>query len=235
MAVKGGFTMELKKHYDVAIIGGGIGGIMTAYRLTEKKPNLNVEFPLILCNSLIERNMKIVSEVIEFHNKGNPVLVIFQDFNEIKEVGNLLSFKGIKYYNVFDGRNKKLDLEIIAGEPSAVTLGTNICGRGKSIHIKEKPLHVIISYYTSNVRVMQQAYGRTGRKGTYGTVHIVCTKKQYYEPPEVVKDNNLNHILDDFALKNKLQIEFIESFRKNRESEYQLPFVSTDTSGVRAG
>lgn len=34
--------MELKKHYDVAIIGGGIGGIMTAYRLTEKKPNLNV-------------------------------------------------------------------------------------------------------------------------------------------------------------------------------------------------
>ena len=42
MAVKGGFTMELKKHYDVAIIGGGIGGIMTAYRLTEKKPNLNV-------------------------------------------------------------------------------------------------------------------------------------------------------------------------------------------------
>ncbi len=34
--------MELKKQYDVAIIGGGIGGIMTAYRLTEKKPNLNV-------------------------------------------------------------------------------------------------------------------------------------------------------------------------------------------------
>ncbi len=34
--------MELKKQYDVAIIGGGIGGIMTAYRLIEKKPNLNV-------------------------------------------------------------------------------------------------------------------------------------------------------------------------------------------------
>lgn len=34
--------MELKKQYDVAIIGGGIGGIMTAYRLTEKKPELKV-------------------------------------------------------------------------------------------------------------------------------------------------------------------------------------------------
>lgn len=34
--------MELKAKYDVAIIGGGIGGIMTAYRLTEQKPELNV-------------------------------------------------------------------------------------------------------------------------------------------------------------------------------------------------
>ena len=34
--------MELKKQYDIAIIGGGIGGIMTAYRLTEQKPHLNV-------------------------------------------------------------------------------------------------------------------------------------------------------------------------------------------------
>ncbi|MFV0314446.1 MAG: FAD-dependent oxidoreductase, partial [Anaerotignum sp.] len=34
--------MNLKKHYDVAIIGGGIGGIMTAYRLIEKNPEMKV-------------------------------------------------------------------------------------------------------------------------------------------------------------------------------------------------
>ncbi len=34
--------MDLRKHYDVAIIGGGIGGIMAAYRLMEKRPALRV-------------------------------------------------------------------------------------------------------------------------------------------------------------------------------------------------
>ena len=34
--------MNLKTNYDVVIIGGGIGGIMTAYRLTEKNPDLKV-------------------------------------------------------------------------------------------------------------------------------------------------------------------------------------------------
>ncbi len=34
--------MTIKKHYDIAIIGGGIGGLMTAYRLCEKAPSLSV-------------------------------------------------------------------------------------------------------------------------------------------------------------------------------------------------
>ena len=34
--------MEIKKYYDIAIIGGGIGGIMTAYRLIEQEPELKI-------------------------------------------------------------------------------------------------------------------------------------------------------------------------------------------------
>lgn len=47
--------MKMKKHYDVAIIGGGIGGIMTAYRLLEKNPELNV--------ALIEKGHEIEKRV----------------------------------------------------------------------------------------------------------------------------------------------------------------------------
>lgn len=51
--------MELKKHYDVAIIGGGIGGIMTAYRLMENKPELQV-LMVEKGHAIIQRSCPIV-------------------------------------------------------------------------------------------------------------------------------------------------------------------------------
>lgn len=47
--------MNLKKEYDIVIIGGGIGGIMTAYRLTKKNPELNV--------AIIEKGHEIENRV----------------------------------------------------------------------------------------------------------------------------------------------------------------------------
>lgn len=78
------------------------------------------------------------------------------------------------------------------------------------------PLHVIISFYTSNSRVMQQALGRTGRKGQEGSTHIICPFRQYIKPIEIINDNNLNIVLKEFDIKNQLQIEFIDSFKKKR-------------------
>lgn len=56
--------MKLKKQYDVAIIGGGIGGIMTAYRLVEKNPELRV---LILekGHEIGKRNCPIITGKVE--------------------------------------------------------------------------------------------------------------------------------------------------------------------------
>lgn len=45
------------------------------------------------------------------------------------------------------------------------TIGTNACGRGTDIITKSFPLHVIVAYYYSNSRAMNQAFVRTAREG----------------------------------------------------------------------
>ncbi len=55
--------MPLKKHYDVAIIGGGIGGIMAAYRLLEINPSLSVCI-LEKGNAITERSCPIVTKKV---------------------------------------------------------------------------------------------------------------------------------------------------------------------------
>lgn len=50
-----------KKHYDVAIVGGGIGGIMAAHRLTQKKPSLSVCI-LERGNDILKRSCPIIKD-----------------------------------------------------------------------------------------------------------------------------------------------------------------------------
>lgn len=55
----------MEKNYDVAIIGGGIGGIMTAYRLIEKKPSLKIVI-FEKGNALEKRNCPILTKKVKF-------------------------------------------------------------------------------------------------------------------------------------------------------------------------
>ena len=109
-----------------------------SYKISTKKiprnlPNHRIELPMILCSDIKERNKMIVDEVIEFHIKGIPVLVILKNLNEISDIYNSLSKSGIRDINIFDGKDEKMKPDIITGLKSAVSLGTNFCGRGADI------------------------------------------------------------------------------------------------------
>ena len=82
--------------------------------------------------------------------------------------------KGIKFINVFNGKNDKLKPDNIAGIKGSISLGTNVCGRGTDIKNPQNPLHDIVTYFSSNSRVMYQAFGRTARQGNEGSARIIC-------------------------------------------------------------
>ena len=191
-----GFTGTIGKDDDKYIFSHQYK--LSTQKIYRHNPNLRVDFPITICKSMDERNEKIADEILYFHKKGNPVLVIFQDFNEIinavpyirdalilyqKEQNSELNYQenrlrtvGVnknKSYNniymkinIFDGKDEFIKPDLIAGNKGAISLGSNFCGRGTDIKCSsEYPLHVIITFYSSNERVMQQAFGRTARKG----------------------------------------------------------------------
>lgn len=69
----------------------------------------------------------------------------------------MLIQKGIKNVLIFDGKDDNVRVDFIAGQEGAISLGTNFCGRGTDIRSSIKPLHVILTYFTSNKRVMKKA------------------------------------------------------------------------------
>lgn len=114
--------------------------------IPREKPSQLVILPIIFCGSIQERNKKITEEVVAFNKKDYPVLVIFQNLNEIKDVLEMLIENGVKNINVFDGKDEKIKPNKIAGYNGTVSLGSNICSRGTDIQSTGNPLHVILSY-----------------------------------------------------------------------------------------
>lgn len=184
-------------------------------RVPRNSPNYRVEFPMMLCETDEERKMKIINEVLVFHRRGNPVLVIFQDLSEIDTFSYELNLRGIKYINIFDGKNDAITPDYIAGKRGAVSLGTNVCGRGTNIIAKNEPLHVIITYYTTNSRVMDQARGRTARQGRKGTCRIICKINEYLYPT-IVDGSGIKATIGEFEVKNKIQSVFINFFTQKK-------------------
>ena len=168
-------------------------------------PSISKEaFSLSFTNSIDERNELIVNEIMEYHKNGYPVLAIFLSPKEIDTIKSKIESHAIylKYkvdIGVYGGQGNKPNER--AGKEGSITLGTNICGRGTDIKCRGKPLHVIVTYYSSNIRVMNQAFGRTGRQGASGSCRVICLDTQYYSPTYIL--GNVNNTIDEFFIKNK--------------------------------
>ncbi|KAK8885869.1 hypothetical protein M9Y10_041326 [Tritrichomonas musculus] len=206
-----GFTGTVGNNFDEAVLKEQYG--LKTFKIPRNKPSLRVQLPTILCRTLEERNRKILEDVLTYHQAKIPVLVVFQDLTEIRIITDLFHQYGLQYINVFDGRSEKDKPEELAGLDGAISFGTNFCGRGTDIKFKGKPLHVIVSFYSRNVRVMFQAYGRTARQGNEGTCRVICIASQYIRPVEFLKKNDMEAVLQEFILKNNKQADFIEHYR----------------------
>ncbi len=116
----------------------------------------------------------VVNEVCEAHEKGQPVLVGTITIEASEELSLLLKKKGIPH-KVLNAKFHELEAEIIAdaGQPGAVTIATNMAGRGTDIKLGEGVkeaggLKIIGTERHESRRIDNQLRGRAGRQGDPG-------------------------------------------------------------------
>ena len=116
----------------------------------------------------------LVAEVKARHEKKQPVLIGTSSVEANEEVSALLTAAGIPH-EVLNAKNQAREAEIIshAGEPGAVTLATNMAGRGTDIKLGEGVrelggLCVLGTERHESRRIDNQLRGRAGRQGDPG-------------------------------------------------------------------
>lgn len=116
----------------------------------------------------------VVDEVVERHRNGQPVLIGTVAVETSEYIADLLSKKGIRH-SVLNAKNHEREADIIlsAGKKGAVTIATNMAGRGTDIKLGEGVkeaggLAVIGTERHESRRIDDQLRGRAGRQGDVG-------------------------------------------------------------------
>ena len=121
-----------------------------------------------------EKYHAVVEEVIKAHEKGQPVLVGTITIDISEEISRLLKKAGIQH-KVLNAKFHEMEAEIVAdaGLHGAVTIATNMAGRGTDIKLDDEAraaggLKIIGTERHESRRIDNQLRGRSGRQGDPG-------------------------------------------------------------------
>ncbi len=104
------------------------------------KPLARQDNPDVVYKNDAGKNRAIIRQIVECHEKGQPVLVGTVSIEKSEYLSKLLSKEGVKH-NVLNAKNHEREAEIIAqaGAFGAVTISTNMAGRGTDIMLGGNP------------------------------------------------------------------------------------------------
>jgi len=139
------------------------------------KPMIRIDNPDVIYKTRREKFDAVIDEIVELHKKGQPTLVGTISIDVSESFSGKLKKRGIKH-SVLNAKNHEGEAEIIAlaGQRGAVTISTNMAGRGTDIVLGEGVtelggLHIIGTERHESRRIDNQLRGRSGRQGDSGS------------------------------------------------------------------
>lgn len=169
----------------------------------------------------------LCDEVVARHAYGQPILIGTVSVETSEILSKMLDKRGIKH-NTLNAKNHAKEAEIIAraGQKGAVTIATNMAGRGTDIKLgKGVPeiggLAVIGSERHESRRIDNQLRGRSGRQGDPGySVFYVSFDDELMQRFAGEKLQSFsNYLDDDMAIENKMVSKAIENAQKRVEGQ----------------
>ena len=139
------------------------------------RPMIRKDYPDVIYKTRREKFDAALEEIIELHRKGQPVLVGTISIDVSESFSQKLKKRGIKH-TVLNAKNHEREAEIVsmAGQKGAVTISTNMAGRGTDIVLGDGVvalggLHILGTERHESRRIDNQLRGRSGRQGDPGS------------------------------------------------------------------
>ena len=175
-----------------------------------------------------EKLNAIVAAVEAAHAKGQPVLVGTITIEASEEVSGMLRRKGIEH-KVLNAKFHELEAEIVAdaGQHGAVTIATNMAGRGTDIKLDDKAreaggLMIIGTERHESRRIDNQLRGRAGRQGDPGVSKFYISLEddlmRLFGSEKLISMFNTLGIPEGQELEHKMLTNAIENAQKKIES-----------------
>ena len=139
------------------------------------KPMIRADYPDVIYKKQEYKLKAIIDEICECYERKQPILVGTVSVDKSEKLSAMLSRRGVPH-NVLNAKNHEKEAEIIklAGQVGAVTIATNMAGRGTDIVLGEGAvelggLYVLGTERHESRRIDNQLRGRSGRQGDPGT------------------------------------------------------------------
>jgi preprotein translocase subunit SecA len=207
---------EFKKIYDLDVLV-----------IPTHKPMIRNDLPDLIYKTRKEKYDAAIKEIIALHKKGQPVLVGTISIDVSEELSRTLKKKGVPH-NVLNAKHHKEEAEIIAnaGQKGAVTISTNMAGRGTDIKLGEGVvelggLHILGTSRHESRRIDNQLRGRAGRQGDPGSSRFYLSLED--DLLRIFGGDRIHKVMDRLGIEEGEHIEhsFISKAIENAQSKVE--------------
>ncbi len=191
------------------------------------KPVARVDKPDAIFKSLNGKYQAIIRKVKESNKKGQPILIGTISIEKSEVLSQILSKEGI-HHSVLNAKHHEKEAEIIsrAGEKGAITIATNMAGRGTDIKLTPESMEaggllVLATERHDSRRIDNQLRGRSGRQGDPGESQFYVSMDddlmRIFGSDRMKKMMEMMGVPDDMPIENKMISNAIESAQKKVE------------------